>query len=187
MPLKRLEGEIVRDQLLALSGRLDNRMYGRSVPVHLTSFLEGRGRPKQSGPIDGDGRRSLYIAVRRNFPDPFLQAFDFPNPHTAIGRRSVSNVPAQALALMNNPFVSKQASLWAEQSWRSSPEAGLRERIQRLYQAAFNRPPTELEVNQGEAFLAQQAAEYNLKVNSRAVWADYCHVLVNVKEFVFVR
>ena len=187
MPVKRLEGEIVRDQMLALSGRLDDRMYGRSVPVHLTSFLEGRGRPKRSGPIDGEGRRSLYIAVRRNFPDPFLQAFDFPNPHTAIGRRSVSNVPAQALALMNNPFVAKQARLWAEQSWRSSPQADVRERIQRLYREAFNRPPTEHELTRGEAFLARQATEYNMKMNSRAVWADYCHVLVNVKEFVFVR
>jgi hypothetical protein len=134
MPLKRLEGEIVRDQLLALSGRLDERLYGRSVPIHLTAFLEGRGRPKESGSVDGDGRRSLYLAVRRNFPEPFLQAFDFPNPHTTIGRRSVSNVPAQALALMNNPFVVQQAQTWAERVLRETPQAGVRERIDRLYQ-----------------------------------------------------
>ena len=187
MPFKRLEGEIVRDELLAISGRLDERMYGRSVPVHLTSFLEGRGRPKKSGPLDGEGRRSLYLAVRRNFPDPFLQAFDFPNPHTTIGRRSVSNVPAQALALMNNPFVAQQARLWALQLLKSTPEASPRERIERLYQAAFSRAAREDELAQGEAFLAQQAAEYKTTEDDPAVWADYCHVLVNVKEFVFVR
>jgi len=187
MPVKRLEGEIVRDQLLSLSGRLDDRLYGRSVPIHLTAFLEGRGRPRESGPLDGQGRRSIYLSVRRNFPEPFLQAFDFPNPHTSIGRRSVSNVPAQALALMNNPFVIQQAGLWADQTLRTTPQAGVPERIGRLYQLAFSRPPTEAELAQGEAFLTQQAREYNVNVDNPSVWTDYCHVLINVKEFVFVR
>ncbi|MFO1092828.1 MAG: PSD1 and planctomycete cytochrome C domain-containing protein [Planctomycetaceae bacterium] len=187
MPLKRLEGEIVRDELLALSGRLDDRLYGRSVPLHLTSFLEGRGRPQESGPLDGAGRRSVYLAVRRNFPEPLLQAFDFPNPHTAIGRRSVSNVPAQALALMNNPFVIQQARAWAEHELHDASRASRRERIERLYQSAFSRPPSEPELEQGEAFLAQQTQEYRFGPDDPRVWADYCHVLVNVKEFVFVR
>jgi hypothetical protein len=187
MPVKRLEGEIVRDQLLALSGRLDDRLYGRSVPIHLTDFLEGRGRPPESGPLDGRGRRSIYLAVRRNFPEPFLQAFDFPNPHTSIGRRSVSNVPAQALALMNNPFVVQQAKAWSQRMLRETPRTGVRKRITFLYEAAFGRPPTDVELAQGEAFLAQQAPEYNVDNNHPLVWADYCHVLINVKEFVFVR
>ncbi len=66
-PPKRLEGEAIRDTLLSLSGRLDKRLYGESVPIHLTSFMDGRGRPSKSGPLDGAGRRSIYIAVRRNF------------------------------------------------------------------------------------------------------------------------
>jgi len=187
MPLKRLEGEIVRDQLLALSGRLDSRLYGRSVPVHLTSFLEGRGKPKESGPVDGDGRRSLYIAVRRNFPEPFLQAFDFPNPHSSIGRRSVSNVPAQALALMNNPFVVQQAQTWAARVLSETPQARIHTRIAALYESAFARAPTEHELQAGEAFLARQSQEYNCSADDQTVWNDYCHVLINVKEFVFVR
>ncbi|MGE0377795.1 MAG: PSD1 and planctomycete cytochrome C domain-containing protein [Planctomycetaceae bacterium] len=75
MQVKRLEGEIIRDAMLTLSGRLDDRLYGRSVPVHLTPFMEGRGRPEQSGPVDGAGRRSLYIAVRRNFAEPFFKPY----------------------------------------------------------------------------------------------------------------
>ncbi|MBL8851071.1 MAG: PSD1 domain-containing protein, partial [Planctomycetaceae bacterium] len=187
MPLNRLEGEIVRDQLLALSGRLDERLYGRSVPVHLTLFLEGRGRPKESGPVDGDGRRSLYVAVRRNFPEPFLQAFDFPNPHSSVGRRSVSNVPAQALALMNNPFVVQQAQSWAARVLKETPQGDVRSRIAALYEAAFARAPTEHEFQAGEQFLARQADEYNCSADDQSVWSDYCHVLINVKEFVFVR
>lgn len=187
MPVKRLEGEIVRDQLLALSGRMDGQLYGRSVPIHLTVFLEGRGRPRESGPVDGFGRRSIYLAVRRNFPEPFLQAFDFPNPFTSIGRRSVSNVPAQALALMNNPFVVQQARAWADHELGAAPGADSRTRIERLYRAAFSRAPTEKEVAQGTAFVTQQAQEYGVSLSDPAVWADYCHVLVNVKDFVFVR
>ena len=96
-------------------------MYGPSVPVHLTSFMEGRGRPGQSGPLDGDGRRSFYLNVRRNFLNPMFLAFDTPVPFSTMGRRNVSNVPAQALTLMNDPLVVRQARLWAERRWRLAP------------------------------------------------------------------
>src|SRR5262249_14703341 len=98
MPIRRLEAEIVRDAILAVSGRLDRRMYGPSVPPHLTPHMAGRGRPASSGPLDGDGRRSIYLQVRRNFLTPMFLAFDYPIPFTTMGKRSVSNVPAQALA-----------------------------------------------------------------------------------------
>ena len=51
-PLKRLEGEAIRDSLLAISGRLDRTQFGKPVPVHLTAFMDGRGRPGASGPLD---------------------------------------------------------------------------------------------------------------------------------------
>ena len=55
---KRLSGESIRDCLLAISGELDTTMYGEPVPVHLTAFMDGRGKPKVSGPLDGSNRRS---------------------------------------------------------------------------------------------------------------------------------
>src|SRR5207237_1223280 len=99
--VRRLDAEAVRDALLAVAESLDARLYGPPVPVYLTPFLEGRGRPTQSGPLDGDGRRSLYLAVRRNFLPPLLVAFDLPAPASCVGRRTVANVTAKALALMN--------------------------------------------------------------------------------------
>ena len=78
MNVRRLEAEAIRDALLSLSGRLSSAMYGPSVPVHLTAFMDGRGRPRHSGPLDGDGRRSLYLGVRRNFLNPMFLAFDAP-------------------------------------------------------------------------------------------------------------
>ena len=123
MPIRRLSGESIRDTLLCLSGRLDRTSYGASVPVHLTSFMTGRGQPSQSGPLDGNGRRSIYLESRRNFLSPFMLAFDTPIPFSTVGRRNVSNVPAQALILMNDPFVAEQAEKWANRS--SPPSSGV--------------------------------------------------------------
>jgi hypothetical protein len=111
--LRRLEGEALRDALLTLGGNLDPQLGGPPVAVHLTPFMEGRGRPKDSGPMDGQGRRSVYLEVRRNFLSPWMLSFDMPAPATTVGRRVPSNVPAQALALMNDPLVHAQARRWA--------------------------------------------------------------------------
>jgi hypothetical protein len=187
--LKRLEGEVIRDAMLAVSDRCDPAMYGPSVPVHLTPFMQGRGRPKESGPLDGFGRRSVYVAVRRNFLSPMLLAFDTPIPFNTIGRRNVSNVPAQALILMNDPIVAEQSRLWARKLLKDS-NAMPSDRIRRMYLAAFSREPTSKEIDTGLLFLEQQAGEYAVSVNQahneERVWADFAHVLFNVKEFVFV-
>src|SRR5207248_3721436 len=102
--------------MLAVSGRLDSRMYGPGPLPYLTPFMVGRGRPGSSGPLDGDGRRSVYLNVRRNFLNPMFLAFDYPVPFTTMGKRTVSNVPAQALTLLNNPFVTQQGKLFAERT-----------------------------------------------------------------------
>ncbi|MFT5498676.1 MAG: hypothetical protein ACI9TH_004091, partial [Kiritimatiellia bacterium] len=114
MAVKRLEGEVIRDSILAVSGNLNPTLYGKSVNVYLTSFMTGRGRPGASGPLDGSGRRSVYVSVRRNFLSPMMMAYDTPSPFSSVGRRTVSNVPSQALILMNDPFVLDQAKKWAE-------------------------------------------------------------------------
>ncbi|MEZ6067258.1 MAG: PSD1 and planctomycete cytochrome C domain-containing protein [Planctomycetaceae bacterium] len=184
MNIKRMEGEIIRDSLLRLSGRFDDTLYGPSVPIHLTSFLEGRGRPGSSGPVDGAGRRSLYIAVRRNFAEPFFQAFDLPTPYSTIGRRSVSNVPAQALALMNNPMVIEQTDRWARRLLEETAGQSIEERVRVLYTAVYGRKPTAIEIATGSRFIT---AEGTVDPNDPRVWADYIHVMLMAKEFVFVR
>ncbi|HUG91355.1 MAG TPA: PSD1 and planctomycete cytochrome C domain-containing protein [Planctomycetaceae bacterium] len=186
MPVRRLEAEIIRDAMLAVSGRLDRRLEGESVLPFLTPFMEGRGRPPHSGPLDGEGRRSLYISVRRNFLPPLFLAFDYPTPLSTMGRRSVSNVPAQALALMNNPFVVQQAELWARRTLAEADDGATPEEIiHRLYQTAFARPATSQELAAALAFLERRSGEPPGGHDVRR-WADLCHVLLNVKEFVFV-
>jgi len=175
--------------MLAISDRLDTAMHGPSVPVYLTPFMQGRGRPKDSGPIDGAGRRSIYTAVRRNFLSPMMVAFDTPAPFTTIGRRNSSNVPAQALILMNDPFVAEQAKRWAK-NLLTIPGQTPAERVRQMYRAAFSRDPREAELTAAMEFLRGQAREYGLSADQThddvRVWSDVAHVLWNSKEFIFV-
>ena len=184
MAIRRLNGESVRDSILSISGRLDRKLFGQSVPVFLSDQMQGRGRPR-GGPVDGDGRRSVYLAVRRNFVSSFLKTFDTPTPFSSMGRRNVSNVPTQALILMNDPFVVGQAKLWGQNLARQSdktPES----RIQDMYLTAFGRPASEVELSNAQLFLDSQAKLYSQDVNSPEVWADFGHVLMNVKEFIYL-
>jgi cytochrome c553 len=180
MNIRRLEAEAIRDAVLAVSGRLDGAMYGPSVLPYLTKHMEGRGRP-MTGPLDGDGRRSIYLNVRRNFLTPMLVAFDYPATFTTMGRRGVTSVPAQALTLMNDPFVVEQAELWARKTLASSA-APAAERIDGLYRAAFARSPNEAERLSALAYLRRHARG----ADDPQAWSDLCHVLINVKEFVFL-
>jgi hypothetical protein len=175
MPVRRLEAECVRDAILAVSGRLDRTMYGPGVLPHLTPFMTGRGRPTTSGPLDGAGRRSIYVNVRRNFLTPLFLAFDYPVPFSTMGRRSVSNVPAQALTLMNNPFVEQQAGLWAR---HVRQEKDARKRVASMYEAALGRLPSVEETADALAFVGGGDDECG--------WGDLAHALFNVKEFIFV-
>ena len=188
MRIRRLQGEALRDTLLSLSGGLDLKMYGPSVPVHLTSFMTGRGRPP-GGPLDGHGRRSIYIAVRRNFLSPMMLAFDTPAPFSSMGARTVTNVPAQALIMMNDPLVIEQTRRWAQRAL-AQPDLSPADRVALLYEQAYARRPTEAETAAALAFLSAQAERHGVPPERGQTdptpWADLCHVLVNVKEFIFL-
>jgi mono/diheme cytochrome c family protein len=187
--IRRLEGEAIRDSILTVSGRLNRQSGGPSVEIYVTPFMEGRGVPTASGPLDGDGRRSIYLRVLRNFLTPMMTAFDTPTPFSTIGRRSVSNLPAQALILLNDPFVIEQSHVWARRvlaDVKLSPA----ERIRQMYETALCRPPSDKEISAALEFLNQQAEQLGIAPSNRLTderpWADLGHVLFNVKEFVFI-
>jgi hypothetical protein len=188
-PVLRLEAEAIRDGLLMASGRLDTSMYGPSIPVHLTSFMNGRGKPDTSGPVDGSGRRSIYQEVRRNFLEPMMLTFDRPIPFSAFGKRNVTNVPSQSLFMMNDPFVMEQAELMAKKliSKKSKSED---ERIQLAYRTAFSRSASDDEIKNAKAFLQKLLQIHKVSkedmMNNIEIWKDYCHSLFNLKEFIFL-
>jgi hypothetical protein len=183
IPVRRLDGESIRDAILSVAGRLDPSPGGPPVPVHLTEFTQGRGRPDRDGPLDGAGRRSLYTAIRRNFMPPLLVAFDFPTPFSSMGRRNRTNVPAQSLALMNDPFVHQQARVWADRLQREIPEATDDARIVWLFESAFARSPRPDETRACQEALTELR---ELHLEPGAVWADLCHALLNTSEFIYI-
>lgn len=178
MPVRRLDAEAIRDSVLAVSGTLNPELYGVSVPPHISQYQDGRGKP-ESGPLDGNGRRSIYVQVRRNFMTPLFMAFDYPTPISAIGARTVSTVPSQALMMMNNEFVAQQASKWAE-SVLTIPSTS--ERVQRMYLRAFGRPAEKDEIAGILTFAGSQGTR-----PEAAVWADVAHVLFNSAEFIYLQ
>jgi len=188
-PIRRLEGESIRDALLAASGQLDRTMFGPSVPVHITSFMNGRGKPAVSGPIDGHGRRSLYIAVRRNFLDPMMMNFDRPNPATTFGKRTATNVPSQSLMLLNDPFVVLQAEKMAN-SMLAEKIPAFENRIHWIYERCFGRKASKEEINDAAMFMESLKKNYASKAQNSntetVLWKDYIHSLYNMKEFIYL-
>ncbi|MEP4681472.1 MAG: PSD1 and planctomycete cytochrome C domain-containing protein [Rhodopirellula bahusiensis] len=199
--LHRLEGEVIRDSLLAVSGQLDRSLEGVSVPVHLTSFMNGRGRPAKSGPLDGNRRRSIYSAVRRNFLSPMMSVFDTPNPFSTMGRRNASNVPAQALVMLNDPLVRKQSRFFAERAMREVPlnlssgsgesapsasDSAVDQRIDWMFWTALGRSATDAELNPIREYVQASSAASGTTVEDVSLWANVAHAIVNTKEFVFV-
>jgi hypothetical protein len=139
MPVRRLEAEAVRDSLLAASGRLD-----------LTPFGEPVG--------ESSSRRSVYVDQRRTAMPPLLSAFDAPAPFSTVGRRDVTNVPAQSLALLNDPFVIGLAKSWAERLVFDPIVLDEEERsevVDAAFETAFGRLP---DADEREALLAYVAS-----------------------------
>ena len=191
-PLRRAEAEVIRDAILAVAGTLNRRLYGPSVPPHISDYQTGRGRP-ESGPLDGQARRTIYVQVRRNFLTPLLLAFDYPPPISSIGRRNVSNVSSQALILLNNEFVAQQARQWAQRSIARQPDP--RDRLEQMYRAALARPPEPWEAKQALEFVESQSRLYGQhpewlgEGNSvpQQVWAELGQVIFNSSEFIYFR
>ncbi len=179
-PVRRLDGEALRDAVIATADSLDLSMGGPSVPVHLTEAMQGRGRPAKSGPLDGARRRSVYLEIRRNFLSPFLQVFDQPVPTSTVGTRSVSNVPAQTLAMMNDPFVRGQAERWGRITF-ADMRTPVRERVRTMFERAYARPAADGEVDAAVAFLGDGA-------NPPAdAWSDLAHAIFLSTEFRYLR
>ena len=138
-PVRRLEAEAIRDALLEVSGQLDLQMFGPSVD-------------------EGSTRRSVYVLVRRAPTNPFLAAFDAPVPFTTEGHRTVTNVPAQSLTLMNAPFVHGLARHWAARV--SAESTASRDRFARMFEAALGREPASAEIDQGMVYLEKRTDRF---------------------------
>jgi len=169
MPLKRMDAEMLRDSILASAGNLNPE---RGGPSYLLQ-KKATGGSYMHKALDNDGpevwRRAVYRFVVRGGERIFLDSFDCPDPAVATPQRSVSNTPVQALTLLNNKFVLKQAGLVADRLEKAGGDT-----IGAAYERIFQRPPSENERARGGRFIAQ----HGLALYLRALW--------NANEFVYV-
>lgn len=151
--LRRLPAESVRDAILNTAGELRPQAFGPPVTVSVTED----GQPQVQGPPDQIYRRTIYLQVLRQSPLPSLEAFDAPRLDPNCEIRQASNVPTQALWLMNDAFVSRMAERFAARLAQQGGDDAAR--IERACVAAWGRPPAPAETQAMKAFLDRHRDE----------------------------
>lgn len=207
----RLEGEPLRDSILAVSGRLNSTMGGPSVYPKVSDEVLSTGSTHKwgSSPEQEGLRRTIYVFQRRSLVLPIVEAFDGADMTNTCPRRAVTTIAPQALALFNGDFTHTESRYFAE---RVAKEAGddPGKQIDRAYQIALCRLPTTAQKQTALEFLARQTqlhlnADHQAKAGAsvqpaafaapdtraqkeavRAALIDFCHVLINTNEFIYL-
>lgn len=185
---RRLSGEEIRDSILAVSGQLNLQMGGPSVFPEIPEGMEVRGGWKKNEAPDARNRRSIYVFVRRNSRYPMFQAFDMPDTHESCGRRMITTTAPQALELLNDKVVLQAANRFAGrvEALAGGDAASV---LARAYELAYSRKASPEETRLALAFLQKQSALLKPQTPespSNDALADFCHVLLNSSEFVYV-
>ncbi|MCI0535604.1 MAG: DUF1549 and DUF1553 domain-containing protein [Verrucomicrobiales bacterium] len=192
MNRRRLDAESLRDAVLAASGELLSCAGGPALALHLLENVGGLD-PKDPNPVsfktskfpeEQHRQRTIYLPVVRSRAQPgsaeLRNLFDFVPPTEMTGQRPSTSVATQALFLMNSEFIKSHAGKLAD--WVLKQEATSdRERLEKLYVRALNRPVTEAEVEEAERFLGVEADGEK----QRTAWAGYCHAMLSSNEFLF--
>ena len=172
-PPRRLEAEVIRDNILLATGTLDSRMGGPGFSGFRVEAENVRHyHPKESyGPADW--RRMLYMTKVRQEREPTFGVFDCPDFNQSVPSRSRSTTPLQSLSLLNSPFVLQQAGLLAKRL-RHESGADSRAQVARACQLALGREPTREELADASGLVAEHTLE------------AFCRALFNANEFLFL-
>lgn len=177
MPLRRLEGEAVRDGILTVAGTLNPERGGPPVYPPVDPSLRADTFQGMNWPEGEDSpktwRRSVYVKVKRSLLLPQLEVFDCPEITYTVEKRNITTTPLQALTLLNDPLILKQAGFFAERLQKERPNnpAG---QIDRAYQLCLSRAPTAAELKLSQNFLKTRSL------------TEFCHSMLNLNEFVYV-
>ncbi|MDE0261004.1 MAG: DUF1549 and DUF1553 domain-containing protein [Bryobacterales bacterium] len=202
-PPQRLEGEVIRDSMLAVAGRLNHQVGGPSVFPELPF---GAAQPRGGWDVPesqhAQDRRSVYVFVRRNSRYPMLESFDMPDTHESCARRSLTTTAPQALALLN----SEHTLGWAQGlAGRILDFAGTDRdgQIREGFRLAYSRQPDGWEKDTvltffetqraiiaeraaaGEPLLLPDVLPAGMSQQEAAAVVDFAHMLLNSNEFVF--
>jgi len=214
-PRRRLEGEAIRDALLAVAGRLNfDRRGGPGVMAPLSSEVLAtirRDHWKVSGDETAHRRRSVYLFARRNLRYPLFEVFDRPDANASCAERDRSTTAPQALLLLNSPECVGYAQAFAGRVLAetlpedgAAPRGATRERIVHAYRLAYGRRPDSGEVEIAARFLDEQTARIEASARPSAelalplptplsadperlaAWTDLCLALINLNEFLWI-
>ncbi|HIE99802.1 MAG TPA: DUF1553 domain-containing protein [Planctomycetes bacterium] len=165
---RRMEAEVIRDSLLAVSGTLDRTMFGK-------------------GSLDQNStRRSMYFTIKRSQLIPMLQLFNAPDTMQGIASREESTVAPQALVLLNSTIIRELATKFAAQA-RPTAETTIEQAIDRAYQIALSRPATESERDTMLGFIQRQKDSRGADANAESLAVrDFCHLILCMNEFVYI-
>jgi hypothetical protein len=204
----RLDAELVRDQALAVAGLLNKKIGGPSVnPYQPEGYWENLNFPVRSYPTStgpDQYRRGLYTWWQRSFLHPSLLAFDAPSREECAAERVRSNIPQQALVLLNDPTYVEAARTFAARILQQSPETTPAARLEWAYRQALQRAPRPEESQTLLPLLAKQLADYkkdtaaaaallkvgdapapaNVDVAELAAWTNIARALFNLHETV---
>lgn len=176
----RLDGEAIRDALLAVSGRLNLVQGGPAVfpplPDELAKLSAKGATWPVSTALEDRVRRSLYVFVRRNLRYPFFEAFDRPDTNASCPRRASTIIAPQALSLLNSRLAVDSAGDLAKRVRLETPP-DLPARIRYAYIVCLSREPDEKELRIARTFLANE--------NEQA-WRSFCLAVLNVNEFIYI-
>lgn len=202
MSVRRLDGDALRDAVLAVSGKLHHKLYGEPVPVMEDEVgqivigrenLDGERKPTNPIPLGGEEfRRSVYVQARRSRPLAVFDVFDAPAMTPNCDRRASSNVAPQSLLLMNSEFAASFSSSFAD---RLLAEAGRepRDQIVLAWQLAYAATPGDEDVTAALAFIelqrkAIQQTNPDTKpdVGHQQALTSFCHALLSSNRFLYV-
>ena len=185
-PARRLEGEAIRDSILAVSGNL-NRNAGGPAYFPIVPEQVRRSVAKGIWVVNADGpsvwRRGVYSYYKRGMKYPMFEVFDQPDPNVTCEGRTISTVPTQALTLLNNEFVLTQARAFAERVLNAAgPEQDAQ--IRAVYRLSLSREPSAGELRANVEFLNRQLTSHG----GSAIQAltDLCDVILNLNEFLYI-
>jgi hypothetical protein len=186
-PRRPLEAEAVRDAMLAVSGRLDRSVPGahRFPAVQTWNFTI---HYPFHAVYDHD-HRSVYLMVQRSRRHPYLALFDGADPNLSVAERLPTTTPAQALFLMNNPFVHAQGDGFARRLLAAGGDDDARVRL--AFEYAHGRQPAEEEVRAALAFLdgyrrKLAASNAGAEQQTRQAWAALGRVLLTANAFLYL-
>lgn len=199
----RLEGEALRDAMLAVSEQMNAKMFGASERPELPKGIDGKLAWKADAKSEDRNRRSIYVIAKRNLRYPLLDIFDAPDMHNSCAHRPATTTAPQALALLNGELSVQLAQHW---SGRLLSETGADRQllVRQAWQEAFARPPRDDEALAAQAFLTRQAAKIaeggtpdgkdllptpqpeDIEPAQAAAVVDFCHAIFNANEFLFI-